>query len=229
MEPAWPPADALIVVLPFDPGVAKPVLETVATLVLLELHAQLFVMSTNVPSDSAAVAVNCWVCPVASVSDTFVGERLMLEIVLVLTVSTAVPVTSLLFDFAVMVVVPAATAVALPELSIVATLGDDEDHETLVVRPALLFPKVAVAVNCWVACGLIHAPVGDSVSETMVSDEGKKPPQLVNRLAMNSPARLKLALPTANRHLETEPKWRSRAKILDFLLHDLRFARKASE
>ncbi len=67
------------------------------------------------------------------------------------TVSVTVPLT--LPEVAVMVVEPAALALTIPPLEIVATLVLDEIHETELVRsfvpPLLLY--VPVAVNCSVA------------------------------------------------------------------------------
>lgn len=49
-----------------------------------------------------------------------------------------------------------------------------------------MLPKVAVAVNCCVVVGLIHAPVGDSAIAMIESEAGKKPPQLVSSRAANT-------------------------------------------
>ncbi len=78
----------------------------------------------------------------------------MAVMVLLLTVTGAVAVTLLLFDFAVIVVVPRATPVTKPEVLIVATLGDEESQVTCEVTSLfVLLPSVAVAVNCWVPPG----------------------------------------------------------------------------
>jgi hypothetical protein len=112
---------------------------------------------------------------------------LMAVMVLVLTVIGAVAVT--LPDFAVMVVDPKATAVASPELSIVATLVEEDSHVTCDVTSLVVsFPKVPVAVNCWVVPGVIIALVGDSEIETMLPAAGKKPPQLLSSTAARNPA-----------------------------------------
>lgn len=57
--PATPPAEAPIVVLPTDTGVAKPVLLIVATETLPEVQDAVVVTSPNEPSENVAVAVNC--------------------------------------------------------------------------------------------------------------------------------------------------------------------------
>lgn len=57
--------------------------------------------------------------------------------------------------------------------------------------PLVLLPKTAVAVNCCVLVGRIHALVGDKEREVISSDEGKNPLQLPNRIsAENAAARL---------------------------------------
>jgi hypothetical protein len=57
-------------------------------------------------------------------------------------------------------------------------LGCEEVHVTCdVTSPMLLFPKVAVAVNCCVPPGLMKAPWGVTASEIIVLAEGKKPEQ----------------------------------------------------
>lgn len=60
----------------------------------------------------------------------FCGFTVMLEMVLLLTVMGAVAVTLLLLDFAVIVVLPIATAVASPVPSMVAILVAEDDQVT---------------------------------------------------------------------------------------------------
>jgi len=110
--------------------------------------------------------------------------------VLLLTVTGAVAVTLLLFDLAVMVVVPKATPVTRPELLMVATFGEEEVQVTCeVTSPDVLLPKVAVAVNCCVVVGVIKALVGDKVIAVISVDEGKNPsPQLLSSRAVKTPA-----------------------------------------
>lgn len=117
----------------------------------------------------------------------FVGLTVIAVIVLELTVIGAVAVTLLLLDFAVMVVFPRATAVANPELSMVAILLDDDNQVTCdVTSPLVLLPNVAVAENCCVFPGLTHAPVGEMESAVMVSEDGKNPPQLASKRAVKN-------------------------------------------
>lgn len=119
----------------------------------------------------------------------FAGVIVMAVMVLLLTVTGAVAVTLLLFDFAVMVVVPRATPVTRPVALTVATLGEDESQVTCEVTLLfVLLPSVAVAVNCWVPLGTIKALVGDKEIETIASAAGKNPPQLLRTIAAKSPA-----------------------------------------
>jgi len=114
----------------------------------------------------------------------------MLTIVLLLTVTGAVAVALLLFDLAVMVVLPSATPVTSPELLTVATLGEEDVQVTCeVTSPEVLLPKVAVAVNCCVVVGVMNALVGDKVIAVISVDEGKNPPpQLLSRRAVKRAA-----------------------------------------
>ncbi|MCU1311940.1 MAG: hypothetical protein JWO20_3065 [Candidatus Angelobacter sp.] len=134
-----------MVAVPAAIAVTAPVFVTVATAGLLELQVTEFVALLVVLSDKVAVAVNCWVCPTVSVA--FVGEIAILVITCVLTVSVVEPVTPPLV--AEIEVVPVATAVASPELSIVAALGEEElQVDCAVTSLVVLSPNVAVAVNC---------------------------------------------------------------------------------
>ena len=65
--PVTPPKVAIIVVVPVEMALAKPVEVMVATLTLLELHVTDVVMSPFVPSEYVAVAVYCCCSPVVSV------------------------------------------------------------------------------------------------------------------------------------------------------------------
>lgn len=170
-------------VLPMETGLANPEEVIVATLGTLEVKLAIEVTFWKVPSEKVAVTVYCtvWLCDSDIVM--FCGLRVRAVTVLLLTVSDAVAVT-LLVDLAVMVAVPSATPVANPEVSMVAIVGADEIQVTCeVTSPVLLLPKVAVALNCCVACGITNVPVGETARETMVSLDGKKPEQLVRRMA----------------------------------------------
>ncbi len=109
---------------------------------------------------------------------------------MLLTVTGAVAVTLLLFDLAVMVVLPSATPVARPELLMVATPGEEDVQVTCeVTSPFVLLPKVAVAVNCCVVVGVRKALAGDKEMAVISVDEGKNPPpQLLSRRTVKMPA-----------------------------------------
>jgi hypothetical protein len=148
VEPTTPLALALIVVVPAPAGDATPVLPLiVATFVTLEVHDA--VTLPVVLSEKVATAVNCTVPPVESEIESSEGVTEIEVIILSLTVIGAVAVTLLLFDLAVSVEVPSATAATRPELLTVATLVAEEVQLTWEVTSAVVsLPKVAVAVNC---------------------------------------------------------------------------------
>lgn len=132
------------------------------------------------------MAVNCCVWSAESEIDEFVGLMVRAVTVLLLTVRVTSEVT-LLLDLAVMVVLPSATPVANPEVSIVAIPVCEEVQVTdEVTSPVLLSPKVAVALYCWVACGKMNAPVGEMARETIVFLSGKNPEQLPSMNARNT-------------------------------------------
>jgi hypothetical protein len=114
----------------------------------------------------------------------------MLTMVVLLTVTGAVAVALLLFDLAVMLVLPSATPVTSPELLTVAMLGEEDVQVTCdVTSPDVLLPKVAVAVNCCVVVGVMNALLGDKVIAVISVDEGKNPPpQLLSRRAITTAA-----------------------------------------
>jgi hypothetical protein len=129
---------AVIVVVPALLPVATPFWSIVATVVWLEVHV------TPVAEDPFTVAVNCTVCPVEMVSDD--GETVT-PLALTLTVKLVLPLKSAWL--AVIVVVPVATVVTTPELSMVATLVDEDFHSTEEEISLLeLSPYVPMAVNC---------------------------------------------------------------------------------
>src|ERR1039458_7332400 len=185
--PMTPPKAAVIVVVPVATAVARPPgLVIVATPVLLEFQVTELVMSPKEPSEYVAWAVYC--CCEPAVKVWFCGLTEMLTMVLLLTVSTdAGEIT--LPDFAVMFVVPSATAVASPAVLMVAILVADDTQVTCeVTSPVELSPNVPVAVYCCVAVGLIWALVGERVIETIVLEDGKNCPQLATIIVTKSPA-----------------------------------------
>jgi hypothetical protein len=151
-----------MVVFPAPTAVTKPALVTVATPGLLEVQVTELVTLPVVLSEKVAVALNCWVCPTDSVG--FAGAIVMLLTTCVLTKSVVEAVTPPLLT--VIVVVPGATPVATPELSMVATVVEEEVHvDCDVTSLVVLSPMVAVAVNCCVLPGWIVALVGESAIE----------------------------------------------------------------
>jgi hypothetical protein len=156
-----------MVVVPAATAVTMPLLFTVATDALEELQVTCVLISRLVPSEYVQVAVNCWVAPtalVAVVGDTPTEDN----------VTAAGTVRVLLSDIppreAVMVVVPAATAVTMPLLFTVATDVLDEvqvacEHISRLV-PSEYEP---VAVNCWVLPAGTFALSGVSVIEAKVA------------------------------------------------------------
>ena len=128
------PTVAVIVVDPAASVVAKPLLLTVATEVVDELHTTPFTRSCDEPSVKIAVAVNCSLIPMPRVNPS--GVTTIAEIVGVVTVIVVDPVIPL--RVAEIVVVPAATAVPIPFTSTVAVAVEDELQVTRVVRSRLL-------------------------------------------------------------------------------------------
>ncbi len=175
-----------MVALPIETALANPLPLTVTTEGTLEVQAAEFVTSPTEPSENVAEALNCWVLPpIMPESDSVAldGFTVILLMVLLLTVTLAV--ADALPDLAVMVVFPKATPVTKPVLLIVAMLVDEDDQVTRELTSAwVLLPKVPVAVNCCVLVGLIQAPVGDKEMETISLEEGKNPPQLPIRRAI---------------------------------------------
>src|SRR6185369_1385086 len=115
VEPVTAPEVALMVVVPVATPVARPwlplVLLIVATPVSDDAHVTEVVRSWVLPSLKVPVAVNCWVP--ATLIEGFAGVTAIdCNAGGGVTVSTVEPVTAP--EVALMVVVPAATAVARP-------------------------------------------------------------------------------------------------------------------
>lgn len=171
------PLVAVMVVVPVATAVTTPLALTVATEVLDEVQVTCADISMLVPSEYEPVAVNCWLFPagtlgVSGVSDT--EDR-----VAAVTVRAAVP--DLLPEVAVMVVVPALTAVARPLLLTVATVALDELQVTTVVISWLVpSENMPAAANCVVAPSGMLGLVGVTDMKTSVTPGGitaeSKPP-----------------------------------------------------
>ena len=133
---------------PAATAVARPLLLTVATDVLDELQVTCAVISWLVPSEYVPEAANCWVSPTGMLGLTGVTD--MEDRVAEVTVRVVAP-RDRPGKVAVMVAVPAATAVARPVLLTVATDVLDELQVTCVVISWLVPSEYAPeAVNCWV-------------------------------------------------------------------------------
>lgn len=163
-----------------------PVATMVATVVSLEVHIAWVVTSVFEPSSSVAMALNCFVVwPRENWRVKLEGLTVIVVTVWLLTVNVVLALT--LPDLAVTVVVPIATPVANPPALMVAMPVFDEVHVTLsVASPMVLLPKVAVAENCCVACGLTNGPVGETDSAVMVLEDGKKPLQETSETSINA-------------------------------------------
>jgi hypothetical protein len=123
------PEAALMVAVPAPTAVARPLPSTVAAAVLDELQADCMVISLVVPSEYAPEAVNCLVFPAGMLGRRGVTD--MEDRVAGSTVRVVFP--EILPEVAVMVALPAATAVAKPLPVMVATVVLDDLQVTPVV------------------------------------------------------------------------------------------------
>jgi len=163
------PVVAVIVVVPEPTAVTMPLLLTVATDVLDEVQVTCVDMSRLVPSEYEAVAVNCWVLPAGTLGRSGVTDTE--DNVAVVTVRVAVP--DLVPEVAVMVVVPAPTAVARPLLLTVATAALDELQVTTVVISRLVpSENMPAAANCEVAPAGVLGLEGVTDMKTSVTPGG---------------------------------------------------------
>ena len=128
------PTVAVIVVCPAPTVVACPEPLMLATGDEDELHVTPLLKSCVDPSEYVAVAVNCWLMPMASVKSTGVME--IEEIVGAVTVKVVDPVIPPML--AETLLEPGATAVTKPLTSTVATAVEADFHVTRDVRSLLL-------------------------------------------------------------------------------------------
>ena len=141
------PEVAVMDEFPAETAVARPLVSMVAVNVFSELQLTDAVISRVVPSENVPVAVNCWVDPTGMIG--LAGVTAMEDTVEELTVRVVNP--EIVPEAAVMVAVPAATAVARPLLSTVATEVLDEFQVTdAVISWVDPSENVAVAMSCWV-------------------------------------------------------------------------------
>ncbi len=169
VEPDTLPVAAVIFVAPGPIDEAFP-LEPVALLIVAtdrfdELHVTDVVISCWVPSEKIPVALNCWVAP-----------RIMPELTGVTRMYTGTAVVTIMIvelemlpDVAVIVVEPAAAAVAIPPAAMVAAAVFDELHFTDVVISCWVpSEKVPVAVNCSIEPTLMIRFAGVTAMDTSV-------------------------------------------------------------
>ena len=132
--PQMLPEVAEMMEVPTATAVARPMLLTVATDVFDDLQVTCVVISWLVPSEYMPVAVNCWGTIMGMIAED--GVTAMEDRVAGITVRSVLP--EMLPEMAVMMDVPAATAVATPLLSTVATDVLDEVQVTCVVMSRLV-------------------------------------------------------------------------------------------
>jgi len=157
--PLFPSLVAVIVAVPPDAPVTTPVLETVATAVLLELHVTTRSVTT-VPFTSLTVATSVVVSP--SLTLTVAGATVTLPTGIAATVTADVP------DFpslvAVIVTEPTATPVTTPVADTVASAVLLDAHVT--VRPVSTAPfaSFTVAVKFVVWPTMTDVAAGETVT-----------------------------------------------------------------
>jgi hypothetical protein len=158
--PEMLPDIAVTVVEPTATAVASPLDPIIATLVLEELQVTAPVKSCVVSSEYVPVAVNCWVVLLEIAGSG--GVISMDTSVAVVMVRDVVP--EILPDVAVIVVEPAATAVASPlypaALLMVAAPPDELQVTASVTSCVVPSKYVPVAVNCSVELFAIDGLVG---------------------------------------------------------------------
>jgi hypothetical protein len=164
--PLTDPDLAVMVDCPADWPVARPKLETVATLVFEELQVTVPVIIWVLPSLNVPVATYC--CVVEGASAAVAGVTAIDFKVTELTFNAAEPVTP--FWLALIFAVPCATAVAWPATPTVATdVLSDAQVTLLLITCVLPSLKVPVAVNCTCVPGAIVSPAGVTEMEERVA------------------------------------------------------------
>jgi hypothetical protein len=145
--PLCPSLVAVTVVVPAAAAVTRPFASTVAAAAMLE--TQVIVRPvTTVPFASLVTAVNCCVGVIPRTRFAVPGVTVTVATGASDTVSEEVPLCPSLV--AVIVVLPAATAVTKPLASTVAAAVLLETHVTTLPVSTLSFASFVTAVNCWV-------------------------------------------------------------------------------
>jgi hypothetical protein len=147
VEPLIPSRVAVIVVVPTATGVASPNVSMLATAVSELVQFTSVVISVVLSSVYVPIAVNCRVSSTPTVALSGVTEMdSRIGIIAVKLVEPLMP-----SRVAVIVVVPTATGVASPNVSMPATVGSELSQVTSPVISAVLPSEyVPVAEYCWV-------------------------------------------------------------------------------
>ena len=163
-----PSLAAVTVAVPGATPVASPPLLTVATDGLDELQLTCVVISCLPPSEYVPVAVNCWVEP-TNMPGVVVIEDKVAEV----TVSVVFPeILPKLVAVAVMMALPAATAVAKPLLPLMLPIEALDEFQVTDTVISWLVPseKVPMAINCWEAPTGMLRLAGVTAMENKVAD-----------------------------------------------------------
>src|SRR5947207_618883 len=158
--PFFPSLVAVMIALPADPPVTRPLELTVATEALLVDHVTTRPVRVA-PAASFVTAVSCCVAPTTMLADA--GPTITEATGTCVTVMVALAVVPSLV--AVTVAEPAAVAVTSPLLVTVATPGVSLDHVTTRPLSALPLASLGVAVSCAVAPASRLAVAGLTVSD----------------------------------------------------------------
>lgn len=167
LEPLLPLNVAVMVVDPAFRAVTSPEVLTEATPPTLDNHVAVALTSCVLPSLYEAVAVSWLVVPVAISKVAGVTATDCSDAAFTCNAVTPerAPIEAVIVEF------PAETAVARPELSIVAILPFDDVQVALLeiscVLPSL---NVPVAVNCCVAPAAIEGLAGVTRIEAMIAE-----------------------------------------------------------
>ena len=166
VDPATFPDVAVIAVVPVPTPVATPAAVIVATVGVPDDQVTLVEIFCVVPSLNIPVATNCWLKPLAR--EGFAGVTAMVSRIAELTVRFVEP--TVFPEVAVIVVVPACSALASPAALMVAVVALEEAHVAVVVRfcsvPSL---KVPVATNCCVSPAAMVVFAGVSAIDCRVA------------------------------------------------------------
>jgi len=161
--PLTPPLVAMIETLPGANALTRPVDDTVASDVTLLVHA-IDAPETGAPFASRATATACVVCPTFRVEElTVTSIRLTVGPLVVWTVMVAEALCP--WEVAVMVALPACSALTIPVDPTCAMPGADDDH--VIAAPLMGAPETSTAfatrATFWPTIRL--AVVGETVME----------------------------------------------------------------